>query len=79
MTSLTLLGGQTDNHTMEIWRIPLFIVFGMGPGFLLKFLFVPIIVTRWGFVLQIGFVNTLLWAALAAGILFVKTTADRKK
>jgi hypothetical protein len=76
MTLITFLGSHTDNHTMESWRIPLFVIFVMCPGFFLKFLLVPIVGTRWGFVLQIALVNSFLWTALAAGIVFVSAFAE---
>jgi hypothetical protein len=79
MTSLTFLGSQTDNHTMEIWRIPLAIIFMFGPGFILQAFGVDATDSNLGIAIQFGFVNCIIWAILAALAFFVKTAADKKK
>ena len=79
MTSLTFLGGQTSHHTMEIWRIPLAIIFMFGPGFILQAFGVDAIDSYLGGAIQFGFVNCIIWAMLAALAFFVKTAAGKQK
>ena len=79
MSWLTFSGGHTSHHTIEIWRIPLAEIFMFPPGYILEAFGVHAIQSRLGGDIQFGFVNSIIWAILAALAFFVKTAAGKNK
>jgi hypothetical protein len=64
---------------MEIWEVPLFVIFGMCPGYILEAFGMHAIQSDLGINIQFGFVNSIIWAILAALAFFVKTAIGKSK
>ena len=71
MTWLTFLGWQTDDKTMEIWRILLAIIFVSAPGYILQAFRVGAIHSYLAVVILVGFANSIIWAMLGVLAFYV--------
>jgi len=81
MSFFPLVGDKLHlaDHAMPLWFISYSIVFVILPTYLCEALRVPTVETQLATIIQFGYVNALIWMALAALAFFVKTAADKKK